>query len=509
MTWFGGYLPYGVRMPPASPSHQGWSLRERRVWFPLLCLVLLAAALRFLPLTHEALSGDELFSRHVVMQSPARGWQEVQQDLVHPPLYYMILKLSTGLWGASALGLRMLSLISGLLALPVLVITGSRLPGARWTGLLAAACVAVGRSHVFYSEEARSYTLYTLVVLLLALWMSYLDDPSPRQARFWIVGFGLMTALLYIHYVGGVFVALALISVLLSGVSRPLKLRVTGCALAAFVCFAPWLLGEVEVYRNKRGLGGNLDWQGHPSFYDLRQVWATALGVNTFSGATLLALLLALVLCGAAFFLVARKGLLRQTPLLIGLVCMGWLPPLIIFALSRAPVNLPLFGLRHLLPATVLLTLLSAYGLELLVQQLRTPQTAFAITACCGLVLLSAVPTFQEMRTGPFRYPYDRMKEALQVRQQKNIPAYAVWYYGVAEPVNFYCQRQCVQPLPASGAVLPPKLLLLYRPAAIDERAVYERLLHQGYIEKEHTYFTDGRKTSYGTMLATLVRVSH
>ena len=493
-------------MPADSSFPQTLSLRQKRAWFPLFCLILLAAVLRLVPLTHEALSGDEIFSRHVVLETSLRGWQEVRQDLVHPPLYYMILKLSTTLWGANALGLRMLSLICGLLALPVLAITGSRLPGARWTGLLAAACVAVGRSHVFYSQEARSYTLYTLAVLLLALWMSYLGEAASQRAAYWIVGFGLMTTLLYIHYVGALFLGMAVISVLLSQGSRSLKLRTTGCALAAFACFAPWLVGEIDVFKSKQGLGGNLDWQGHPSFSDLRQVWATALGVNTFSGATVLALVLALVLSGSALFLMARQGRLRQTPLVVSLVCMGWLPPLMMFALSEPPVNLPLFGLRHLLPATVLLTLLSAYGLELLVQQVRGLRIVLAIIACCALVLLSAVPTLQDLRTGPFRYPYDRVKEAIQTRQKQNIPVYAVWYYGVAEPVNFYCERSCVQPFPALNAALPPKLVLLYRPALNEEKAVYERLLHQGYLENEHAYFTDGRGTRYGTMMSTLVR---
>ncbi len=490
-------------MPP-QPSNT-LPLRDRRLWLPLLLLILLAAALRLLPLAHEALNGDEMFSRRIVVEPLATSWYDIREDLVHPPLYYLVLKSTTYLWGAGPLGLRLVSLVAGLLTLPVLVLLGNRLPGARWSGLLAAACVAVGRFDLFYSQEARSYALYTLFVLLLVLWLAHLRD-SPHSLAFWALGCGLMTVLVYTHYVGGVFVALAILAVLLSSVPVATRLRTLACGVVALLLFLPWLLGEIGVLHAKHGIGQNLDWQGHPAFYDLRQVWAIALGVGNFPGATLLALLLLLVFSGAALVLLARQGILRRTPLVLALALMGWLTPLLVFVLSEPPVNLPLFALRHVLPATVLLTLLCAFGLELLSRLLVHGRRAvFALGSLC-LLLLAGVPTLQALHGGATRIPYDRVEALVLHDKQAGLPAYAVWFYGIGEPVNFYCHTACVHDLPASDTALPANLLLLYRPASKSEALVYKRLLGEGYVDLAHTYFTDGLGTPFGTSAATLAR---
>lgn len=489
-----------------NPFGQPAALRDRRLWPFLILIVLIAAALRLLPLPHEALSGDELFSRRMVVEPAMQGWQDVRVDLVHPPLYYIVLKAATGVWGSGVWGLRMLSVVCGLLTLPLLAVLGDKLPGARWSGLLAAACVAVGRSDLYYSQEARSYAMYTFCVLLLLLWMTGLEDSERRRPGYWLLGCGLMTVLVYTHYVGGVFVALAVFSVLISRVPRSSKLRVLGCGVGALLLFLPWLLGEAGVYRAKHGIGENLDWQGHPGFYDLRQVWATAVGVNSFPAATTVALLVLVCLSAAALGFLARRRELGRAPVVLALACMGWLAPLIVFGLSEPPINLPLFAQRHVLPATVLLTLLCAYGLELLSQRFAGSRNLVMTAGSVCLLLLAAGPTVQSLRAGTLRYPYDRMEEAVLAREQSGTPAFAVWYYGVAEPINFYCKRTCVQQLPDGDAALPSRLLLLYRPSSKKEVSAYKRLLGEGYTDVDHTYFSDGLKTAYGTTAATLAR---
>lgn len=111
---------------------QSWkaSVNQPYVKAILIVLVLLlGAALRLGPLPHEALGGDELFSRRVVLQSVPAAFAEVRNDLVHPPFYYALLKSTTTLWGTGALGLRALSLACGVGAIGVIVLLGSRLPG--------------------------------------------------------------------------------------------------------------------------------------------------------------------------------------------------------------------------------------------------------------------------------------------------------------------------------------------------------------------------------------------
>ena len=250
-------------MPPE--PRLALSLRDRRLWLPLLLLLVLAAALRILPLHHEALSGDEVFSRRIVTQSGVAGLAGCPSGPRASAPLYAVLKGTTELWGTGALALRVVSLVCGLLALPVIVLLGNKLPGSRWSGLLAAACVAVGRYDIFYSQEARSYALYTLVVLLLALWLAHLTEQDLRWP-FWAMGCGLMTVLVYTHYVGGIFVSLAIVSVWLSRVSLAAKLRTLGCGVVALLIFLPWILGEIGIYRAKHGLGETLTGRATQAF---------------------------------------------------------------------------------------------------------------------------------------------------------------------------------------------------------------------------------------------------
>ena len=495
-------------LPAATQSTQANArLRLWPLWAPLLLLLLLAAALRILPLPHEALSGDEIFSHGIAIEPLPAAWHDIREDLVHPPLFYLLLKAGTAVWGAGVTGLRVLSLVFGLLALPLLVWLGTRLPGARWCGLLAAACVAVGRYDLFYSQEARSYAFYTVLVLLLVLWFETATR-TPDRPALWAAGVVLMTALVYTHYVGGVYVALLVLAASLSDLCGRVKRRVFGCAFLALLLFLPWLWTEASVFRSKHGLGDNLDWQGHPTFYEVRQVWATSLGVGTFPGATMLALLLAFLLSTTALVMISRSRGLRRAPVILALVLSGWLPPILMFGLSRPPINLSLFALRHVLPSTVLLLLLCCYGLERLTQLAATRSGLVAVAGAVCLILLAGVPTGQVLHAGPSRYPYDQVERVVMNAAVGGTPAYAAWFYGEGEPVNFYCREACVQPLPAAEDTLPARLLLLYRPASAKERRSYQQLLQDGYVDRGHRYLTDGLGTAYGTMTADLERAA-
>src|SRR5918912_3546877 len=87
----------------------------------------------------------------------------------HPPLYYLLAHAWLGL-GSDETTLRLLSALLGALAVPLLGLLGAELAGRR-AGLLAAALLAVAPAHVFYSRDARMYSLLALlgVVALYAL----------------------------------------------------------------------------------------------------------------------------------------------------------------------------------------------------------------------------------------------------------------------------------------------------------------------------------------------------
>lgn len=472
----------------------------------LLIVVLCGAFLRITLLSHEALEGDEIFSLHVVLMPPLQELAAIRADLVHPPLYYFLLQATAKIWGASAYGIRVLSLLCGILSIPLVWLIGRGLPGQRVTALLAAALLALNQSHIFYSQEARSYAWYTLLTMAFVLWMIRITATPERIVTIgdWVAAALLMILLVYTHYVGAIYVASAVLAVLLARTSRGQKVGVFLCALFAALTFLPWLAAIAGVYHQKQGVGENLDWQGHPDLYALKQVLASSLGIPSFHGSTTLVLLVIALLGLAAILLTPRH--IANSPAPVILLCLGILPPVIVFILSRPPINLPLFGLRHFLPSIPCMILLCSYGLDRLAQKAMTYRAAATAFGAVVLLLIAAVPTMQNLRSRPSRIPYDVVSHAVMLDHAEGMPAYATWFYGVGEPVNFYCATQCVNPLPEADAALPSKFVLLFRPRSSSDTQRLEQLQHEGFSEIQQQYYTDGGHSIYGTTLAVLQR---
>jgi 4-amino-4-deoxy-L-arabinose transferase-like glycosyltransferase len=449
--------------------------------------------------------GDELFSRYVAMQPALSAFEAVRNDLVHPPLYYALLKADVSICGASLLGVRALSLLCGIASVGLVALLGRRLPGARWCGFLAGAGVALGRFHVFYSMEARSYALYTMLVILLLLWV---DSISRRQRdpRLWLAGFCLMTMLVYTHYYGSLYMIAVVLSLLVCSLELRTKLLAVGASAAAALLFTPWLYAVSDVYKMKLGLSSNLDWQGLPSLRDLKQVWAWSLGLVYFPWGTTTALLLIATLGGAALFLVSSKETLRRSPAVVALVIAGVFPPLVVFILAGPPFNLPIFALRHFLPSTAALLLLCCFGLERLSQSSMRRAPLVALCGAPLLLFFAAAPTIMALRTGPLHFPYDVVEQRVGASWRGGVQAFAADFHEEGETVNYYCKGACVQPLPENEAQLPPRLLLLYKPSVAIEENWYRQLIQGGYVDTGHALYTHGYPFPYGVMAANLER---
>jgi len=130
----------------------------------LLLIVLLAFLLRLYRLDQQSLWYDEGFSVYLARMSLGEITARTASD-IHPPLYYYLLHLWLGPFGDSEFVLRFFSLLFGLLTLPLIHALGRRLLGTA-SGLLAALLLAISPLYLWYSQEARMYTLVTFLCLL-------------------------------------------------------------------------------------------------------------------------------------------------------------------------------------------------------------------------------------------------------------------------------------------------------------------------------------------------------
>jgi uncharacterized membrane protein len=217
-------------------------------------VLLLAFALRVFRLDAQSLWYDEAFSVYLAHFDLATIAARTAAD-IQPPLYYALLHFWIALAGDSEFALRFLSLVFGVLTVPLAYATARRLFDVT-TARLAALFVALAPLYVWYAQEARMYTLITFLLLLssYALWRA-LDGPA-RATRWWIVFTLANIAAAYTHYFAFVVIAFQVLWVLVSGFRfsrfklknlKPLNLKLetlkpaTLALVAIIVAFLPWM----------------------------------------------------------------------------------------------------------------------------------------------------------------------------------------------------------------------------------------------------------------------------
>jgi 4-amino-4-deoxy-L-arabinose transferase-like glycosyltransferase len=130
-----------------------------------LITLLLGIFLRLYGLGIESIWVDEAFSVRAAGLSVPQIIELSSED-PNPPLYYIALHYWLALLGDSAeVSVRLLSVLFGSLAVFVMYKVGAQLFD-RATGALASLILALSAFHVQYSQEARAYSLLSLLTLL-------------------------------------------------------------------------------------------------------------------------------------------------------------------------------------------------------------------------------------------------------------------------------------------------------------------------------------------------------
>lgn len=119
-------------------------------------------------------------------------------------LYYVLLRGWSGL-GGSEFVIRGLSVVAGVAAIPAIYLLGARLFGPK-AGRVAALLLSVHAFHIKYSEEARAYSLFTLLAIMSSFFfVGSLERPSRKN---WLA-YTLMSILMVYAQVFGAWMLLA------------------------------------------------------------------------------------------------------------------------------------------------------------------------------------------------------------------------------------------------------------------------------------------------------------
>lgn len=187
--------PWRARLAALTPD-------QRRAGWLLLFITLFGAALRLYRLGYQSLWYDEATTWvHISSPSLAAMLARLGPDW-QQPLHFILLYFTTPWLGDSEIGLRLPSVVAGILVIPAGFMLGRRMFGLR-AGLLVAAMLAVLRIPIFYSQEARGYAWLMLLSILSAYywwhWVQHImaGQAWPRRSIVLYLLFGLLAA--YTH----------------------------------------------------------------------------------------------------------------------------------------------------------------------------------------------------------------------------------------------------------------------------------------------------------------------
>jgi 4-amino-4-deoxy-L-arabinose transferase-like glycosyltransferase len=216
--------------------------RERAAAWGFRAAVAALTAAAFLLRVHR-LGAHELLvdEAYTFAQAVSPDWLRSLFIDENPPLYYLLMRWWVRLAGFTETALRAPSALFGALFIPACAAAGRTLFNRR-VGLWCALAAAVSPLHVYYAQEARSYALL-LLALLLAQLLAW-ESVRTGSRRLWLLATCCAVLALYTHTLA----ALGLLPLLfLPALQSPAELRrrnLRRLAATCAVCAAallPWI----------------------------------------------------------------------------------------------------------------------------------------------------------------------------------------------------------------------------------------------------------------------------
>lgn len=202
-----------------------------------------------------------------------------KEDVQHPPLFYVLTRYWSRLWGDSIATTRSMAVLLSLLVFPSIYWLCQELFASEMIGWIAIAIVALSPVHILYAQEAREYSLWGVTTLVSSLlFLRAMRQPSWVNWGFYslslVVGFYtfLMSGLVALGH--GLYVVLtdsrSLFSTHQSRLTRRMVAYLISLAIAV-LCLSPWLYFLIE---NFRTFTGSTSWTTVPlTFQQLSAAW--------------------------------------------------------------------------------------------------------------------------------------------------------------------------------------------------------------------------------------------
>jgi 4-amino-4-deoxy-L-arabinose transferase-like glycosyltransferase len=469
------------------------------VLWTLAGLIALGAAVRFAGLGVQSYHHDEVITAaRVIPGSFVDMLRQVKASESNPPLYYALAWGWAKAFGTDEVGLRSLSALFGAAVVPVAYLIGRELASRR-TGLIAAAIAAVNPMLIWYSQEARSYSVLVFFgALSLLFFVRALGSREGRDLLLWALASGLA---LCSHYFAVFAVAIEAAWLLVALRSRwRAVLPAVGLVLVVGLALLPLIAAQV----NPTHIG----WIDHSPLSS--RLFQT--GVSFLAGETGHVIaepprerfaLIPVALVGLALLLLALRGSARERRgAALGLVVgLG----VVLLAAAAALAGKDYIVERNLLPALV--PLIAAVAIGLGVDGARRTGVVCAALLCAYWLAFDV----HVARTPNLQRPDFRdLTEHLGAPRQ---PRAIVTWKLAADPIQFYLdgpsERVYSGEVPVREIDVVSKPVVASRPAGLPpefrpvQRLRLERLTLTRYmaprLQQVPFYVLRNARTGFGS----------
>jgi uncharacterized membrane protein len=390
-------------------------------------------AVRVWNLTDSCLWFDEIFSVHAAEHS----WDSIQQfvalDLIHPPLFYVLLKLWIAIGSESLLWLRSLPVIWSIIAVMPFLLLCRELQLNHWTTTFAFLLIAVNGSLIKYSQEVRMYSLL-MCVSLFSIWLFL---------RFIRTGKGIVAltiinlVLVYTHYFGWMVILSEIASVIVFHQIkwRPILLMLAATALG----FLPWLVAVLFAAGSGSELSQNIGWMQRPGIAGITQLilglvepfYYSATSIDPFSIYVASVPLFLIAITAICLYFANQKNTDARTAHSMYLLIIFVLTPSITAFVASWTLPYSVWGTRHLIIVFVPFLIVAAISMS------KLPGQALRVAALTVVLMLNSyafVVEVSRIKQPPVWCGFEILAKELQADRHgpvyvfEDLAAYHLWF---------------------------------------------------------------------------------
>ncbi|OGU77053.1 MAG: hypothetical protein A2V93_01965 [Ignavibacteria bacterium RBG_16_34_14] len=246
-----------MRIKISKRINKSSEISNRKILVLLIIICIAAALIRFYLLEKGTFWLDETYSwerGRLTLAGLLNLFLDSNSSMI---LHYFLLHFWLYL-GDSEFIIRSLSVIFGIASIPAIYFLGSKLFGKK-AGLICSILLALHSFHVHYSQEARSYSLLVLLVILSSYFFIRAVE-SPKKTKFWVLYIVSSVLAVYSH----TFVILILFAQLLS-LNRKIILHITSKVLLKVIGFLILFILPLIVIMRLHSKGGGSSWIVQPT----------------------------------------------------------------------------------------------------------------------------------------------------------------------------------------------------------------------------------------------------